>query len=163
MNWLLIVLYCIVNFYIVNFYKNKYEGVFSAPFVMAAISLSVMLPQMTTIYYSNRYDNDLIPLLAYMMISCNIAFAIGYKRGYVKVPGNKILDIRVEKIKYIDKKYDEKVSTIMSSSDSINLCFITYKVLQRFYYSVYCCSDTGFCDKESVFDLPVLCANSFRI
>lgn len=31
-------------------------------------------------------------------------------------------DSIVEKIKYIDKKYDEKVSTIMSSSDSINLC-----------------------------------------
>lgn len=101
MNWLLILLYCIVNIYIVNFYKNKYEGVFSAPFIMAAISLSVMLPQMTTIYYSNRYDNDLIPLLAYIMISCNIAFAVGYKRGYVKVQDNKFLDIRVEKIKYI--------------------------------------------------------------
>lgn len=32
-------------------------------------------------------------------------------------------DSIVEKIKYIDKEYDEKVSTIMSSSDSINLCF----------------------------------------
>ena len=31
-------------------------------------------------------------------------------------------DSIVEKIKYIDKEYDEKVSTIMSSSDSINLC-----------------------------------------
>ena len=30
-------------------------------------------------------------------------------------------DSIVEKIKYIDKEYDEKVSTIMSSSDSINL------------------------------------------
>lgn len=34
-------------------------------------------------------------------------------------------DSIVEKIKYIDKKYDEKVSTIMSSSDSINLCFFS--------------------------------------
>lgn len=31
----------------------------------------------------------------------------------------------IEKIKYIDKKYDEKVSNIMSSSDSINLCFFS--------------------------------------
>ena len=34
-------------------------------------------------------------------------------------------DSIVEKIKYIDKEYDEKVSTIMSSSDSINLCFFS--------------------------------------
>ena len=34
-------------------------------------------------------------------------------------------DSIVEKIKYIDKKYDEKVFTIMSSSDSINLCFFS--------------------------------------
>ena len=34
-------------------------------------------------------------------------------------------DSIIEKIKYIDKKYDEKVSTIMSSSDSINLCIYT--------------------------------------
>lgn len=34
-------------------------------------------------------------------------------------------DSIVEKIKYIDKEYDEKVSTIMSSSDSINLCIYT--------------------------------------
>ena len=34
-------------------------------------------------------------------------------------------DSNVEKIKYIDKEYDEKVSTIMSSSDSINLCFFS--------------------------------------
>lgn len=32
-------------------------------------------------------------------------------------------DSIVEKIKYIDKEYDEKVSTIISSSDSINFCF----------------------------------------
>ena len=32
-------------------------------------------------------------------------------------------DSIIEKIKYIDKKYNEKVSTIMSSSDSINVCF----------------------------------------
>lgn len=34
-------------------------------------------------------------------------------------------DSIIEKIKYIDKEYDEKVSTIMSSSDSINLCLFT--------------------------------------
>lgn len=34
-------------------------------------------------------------------------------------------DSIVEKIKYIDRKYDEKISTIMSSSDSINLCFFS--------------------------------------
>lgn len=34
-------------------------------------------------------------------------------------------DSIVGKIKYIDKEYDEKVSTIMSSSDSINLCFFS--------------------------------------
>lgn len=32
-------------------------------------------------------------------------------------------DSIVEKIKYIDKEYDEKVYTIMSSSDSINFYF----------------------------------------
>lgn len=34
-------------------------------------------------------------------------------------------DSIVKKIEYIDKKYDEKVSTIMSSSDSVNLCFFS--------------------------------------
>lgn len=34
-------------------------------------------------------------------------------------------DSIIEKIKYIVKEYDEKVSTIMSSSDSINLCFFS--------------------------------------
>ena len=34
-------------------------------------------------------------------------------------------DSIIEKIKYIDKEYNEKVSTIMSSSDSINLCFFS--------------------------------------
>lgn len=34
-------------------------------------------------------------------------------------------DSIVKEIEYIDKKYDEKVSTIMSSSDSVNLCFFS--------------------------------------
>lgn len=38
-------------------------------------------------------------------------------------------DSIVEKIKYIEKKYDEKVSTIMSSSDSILLCFFTNYII----------------------------------
>ncbi len=38
-------------------------------------------------------------------------------------------DSIVEKVKYIEKKYDEKVSTIMSSSDSILLCFFTNYII----------------------------------
>ena len=34
-------------------------------------------------------------------------------------------DSIVKEIEYIDKKYDEKVSTIMSSSDSVNLRFFS--------------------------------------
>ena len=102
MEMTLIFFYIILNvYYIVKFFRMK-NGVFTPPFLVACISISVILPQLTTIYYSNAYDNSLIPRLAIVMISGNFLFFKGFefavKNRHIK---NKIYDLKISKLKYI--------------------------------------------------------------
>ena len=66
MDIFLILTYIILNIAIVLYYISKKEdGAFAPPFIISAISLSVMLPQLTTIYFVNDYDNKLLHTLLY--------------------------------------------------------------------------------------------------
>ena len=52
MDIFLILTYIILNIAIVLYYiKKREDGAFAPPFIISAISLSVMLPQLTTIYF----------------------------------------------------------------------------------------------------------------
>lgn len=101
MDLALIVVYVLVNIVIMFIYYKKSLGVFQAPFLMACISLTVILPQFTTIYFHPYYDNDLIYKLGYTMITGNLAFALGFEYGKRKaVPTvTRVLDLG--KIQYL--------------------------------------------------------------
>ena len=68
---------------------------------MATVSLSVMLPQMTTIYFDNYYDTSLLHNLGFVMVSCNIALVMGFEWGKKRKIPNRIIDIDLGKCKWI--------------------------------------------------------------
>lgn len=74
---------------------------FAAPFILSAISLTVMLPQLTTIYLHPYYSNHLLYNLCYTMISCNIAFTLGYEAGRRRRLPNKIYDLQISKCRSV--------------------------------------------------------------
>lgn len=81
MNELLIFLYIVENIYFVYRYYKRPNGIFSPVFIFAMMSLGVILPQLTTIYFTPQvYDPNTIPRLAYTMITCNLAFVVGWER-----------------------------------------------------------------------------------
>lgn len=91
MNLILIIIYIIENIYICFRYYKKNTGIFTPVFILSMMSLGQILPQLTTIYFQDRiYSPNLIPDLAYTMITCNAAFVIGWKiktftpRKYIK-------------------------------------------------------------------------------
>lgn len=102
MELILIGLYVLINFIIIWYCLKKWEdGCFTPPFIIATISLSVMLPQLTTIYYVSLYDNYLVYNLAYTMITCNIAFIVGFCKGEKRKMPSKLLDINLWKCRTI--------------------------------------------------------------
>ena len=102
MEIFLIFLYVIINLTIVCYYIIKREdGIFTPPFIVSAISLSVMLPQLTTLYFINDYNNELIPTLCYTMITCNIAFLWGFKKGENRKLPSKLFYIDLSRCKLI--------------------------------------------------------------
>lgn len=93
--------YIITNIVIIAYYLRKYEhGFIMPPFIAATISLSVMLPQMTTIYFDDYYDSKLLYNMGYTMVTCNIALAIGFRFGKIKKIPQKIVDIDLRKCKW---------------------------------------------------------------
>lgn len=102
MDIFLITVYIVLNIVVVCYYlKKREDGAFAPPFIVSAISLSVMLPQLTTIYFVNDYDNKLLQTLCYTMITCNLAFLWGFRKGEkIKLP-RYLYDINLNRCKYI--------------------------------------------------------------
>lgn len=102
MEMILIVSYIVLNLYYIIKYFRLEKGVFTPPFLVSCISISVMLPQLTTIYYSSSYDNTLIPRLVIVMISGNYMFVKGFEIA-INDPRFKtnILDLHISQIKYV--------------------------------------------------------------
>ena len=95
-----IVLFVLLNAWLLFRYYKRPIGVFEPPFLMACISLTVLFPQLTSIYYSDFYPNSLIPLLGYTMITGNLFFTIGYEKGidkYVNYGSGTIIDLNYNK------------------------------------------------------------------
>ena len=90
---ILIIIYIIVNIYMIYYYYRKPMGIFSPVYVIAFMSLGQILPQLTTIYYLPCVQSLYLYNLLITMISCNLAFMIGYERK-VTLKSNKILDIK---------------------------------------------------------------------
>ena len=83
----------------IYYYYRKPMGIFSPVYVIAFMSLGQILPQLTTIYYlPHVYNPSILYNLLITMISCNLAFMIGYERK-VTLKSNKILDIKSSWIK----------------------------------------------------------------
>ncbi len=78
----------------------------------------------------------------YQILKYLICFIIGYLIGTWSIPDNSeitqppimdtiidsfyiVNDSIVEKIKYIEREYEEDTAIIMSNSDSANLCYFT--------------------------------------
>lgn len=102
MDIFLILTYIILNIAIVLYYISKKEdGAFAPPFIISAISLSVMLPQLTTIYFVNDYDNKLLHTLCYTMITCNLAFLWGFRKGEKRKLPRCLYDINLNRCKFI--------------------------------------------------------------
>lgn len=96
-----IILFVILNVWLLFRYYKRPIGVFEPPFLMACISLTVLLPQFTSIYFVDFYPNRLIPLLGYTMISGNLFFTIGYERSIAKYENRRsesIIDLRYDNI-----------------------------------------------------------------
>lgn len=98
MQELLICIYIFVNIAIIIWCIARYDlAAFTPPFIASAISLTVILPQLTTIYFQPMYDNDLLYNLCYTMITCNLAFVVGYDWGIkVNLP-RRIIDVDIER------------------------------------------------------------------
>lgn len=99
MNEVLIALFVLINIFIVVKYYRYDFGVFQAPFLAAAGSIAVFLPQLTSYYISDYYDNDLLPNLLIVMCTCNIAFAVGFGLGKKKNMPAVIRDLDLVKVK----------------------------------------------------------------
>ena len=72
-------LYLILNVLILLYYYKKDNGVYEAPFMLAYISVFVMLPQLASIYSIDLYNTPTFPLFIYTIIGSNIAFVLGFE------------------------------------------------------------------------------------
>lgn len=106
MEEILIVLYAVVNIAILVIYYKKVLGVFQAPFLVACVSLTIIFPQLTTIYFHPYYDYTLINKLGYTMITGNIFFVLGFEKSKKR----KLPDI----IRTIDLKKAQKLIFLFS-------------------------------------------------
>lgn len=81
MNVFLTILYIVENIFFAYRYYKKPMGIFSPVFIIAMMSLGVMLPQLTTIYSMKTiYSPLIIPDLVYTMIASNLAFLVGWEK-----------------------------------------------------------------------------------
>lgn len=95
MELFLILIYIALNIIILWIYFKKNKGSFQAPFIMAGVSLGIISPQLTTFYLSPYYDNKLIWLLSYVMITGNLFFVFGFEKGKMKYYGKNIITLRL--------------------------------------------------------------------
>jgi hypothetical protein len=101
MDVALIALYIIVNIIIMIVFYRRDLGVFQAPFLVACIGLTLMLPQLTTIYFNPYYDSALVYKISYVMTTCNVAFAIGFNIGKKKSAPTTIRTFDFSKMQYL--------------------------------------------------------------
>ncbi|TDS13730.1 hypothetical protein [Sphingobacterium paludis] len=95
MSVILIWIYVLLNvFFIVRYFRIK-SGTFQAPFLMAGVSLGVLLPQLTTYYLSPVYDNELLYLLLFVMITGNASFVYGFERGKSRAIPKSIMTLNM--------------------------------------------------------------------
>lgn len=71
-------LYLILNVLILLYYYKKDNGIYEAPFMLAYVSVFVMLPQLASIYSIDLYNTPTFPLFIYTIIGGNIAFVLGF-------------------------------------------------------------------------------------
>lgn len=94
--------FLLLNSIVFIYYSRQINGVFQAPFLMAYTALFIFIPQFVSIYNNSLYDKNLIPDLGFMMLSCNLAFLIGFellKQNY-HPSKNVITILHFSKIKY---------------------------------------------------------------
>lgn len=94
-----ILLFVILNIYIIIRYYRKGIEIFSPCMFVAVMSLTQLLPQLTTIYFHPHYDKNILYNLLFVMCSCNIALMLGYEYGKNKrIPSKPIWDLKIEKM-----------------------------------------------------------------
>lgn len=101
MDIFFIFIFVVINLGIlIKYYRSKL-GVFQAPFLMASASIAVFLPQIISFYLSDYYDNKLLPSLLFVICTCNMAFALGFRNGSKKQLPKVITSFDFEKAKVI--------------------------------------------------------------
>lgn len=92
----------LVNLGICLRYYLKEDGVFQAPFIIAIVFLLILSPQLIAMYNGEIYPNELLPMLCYTLITCNLAFCLGFE--YAKRMDDRhrfyfCLDLHISRIK----------------------------------------------------------------
>lgn len=104
MGILLILTYTLVNIYILRKCYSMNNGVFKLPFMMAIVSLYIILPQLVSSYVQPDISENSFVDAAYILVSCNIAFYLGFNKGDKNIITNRrkyIYDIKIHRIKYL--------------------------------------------------------------
>jgi hypothetical protein len=101
MREFLILLYFLINLVIIIYYYRKPLGVFQAPFLGSITCLIVLFPQLISIYFAGYYSNDLLDNLLFVVLTCNIAFYLGYSLALRSSMPKKIRDIDLNKGKFL--------------------------------------------------------------
>lgn len=91
--------FIVLNIWIIfRYYKRNIE-IFSPCMIIGIMSLTQLLPQLTTIYFHPHYDNAILYNLLFVMLSCNIALVVGYEKGIRSViPTKTIWDFNIAKM-----------------------------------------------------------------
>ena len=99
---IIILLFILLNIYIVIKYVKKKHGCFQAPFIISIVSLVVFTPQYTTILYNDYYkDKTILYLLGYTMLTCNFALWKGFEIGNnIRTP-KYIYDLKFQKSEFL--------------------------------------------------------------
>ncbi len=92
-------LYLVFNFFVLCLYYKKKYGVFQAPFLIAYTSIFVLLPQLATIYVIDFYQTSTFSIFIYVLLSCNIAFIIGFEFAKKKCKARYYTYIKFSEIK----------------------------------------------------------------
>ncbi len=94
-----ILLFIALNIYIIIRYYHNVIEIFSPCVLVAVMSLTQLLPQLTTIYFHPHYNNNILYNLLIVMISCNIALVAGYEFGKKRgIPTKSFWDLKIEKM-----------------------------------------------------------------
>lgn len=94
-----IILFILLNIYIICRYYKKGIEIFSPCMIIGVMSLTQLLPQLTTIYFHPHYDNALLYNLLFVMITCNIALVVGYEKGIrSSLPAKTFWDFNIERM-----------------------------------------------------------------